>query len=377
VSEIHDDPFREAAHAVVGLANELANIIMATQSLQLRLIGLKPDKDAPVAPDAPEPKPEVAIDPRAGQAVARFAWEPALREEWLATANPVETARVWAAALPFANHDATAAEAMLRSESRLEEIHPEAMAQYHELRAQGHDPAEAMLAAAPTFDQPTTGTGTGGGADELAVRPALRTGAGNVALAHELALDNPLALDAPHSVLVHGHGARATSRLTASTSAPAATGVPSHRTSSSQTTTHDGVVEADEAAPDVIGAEAPAAGARAEAAAEAFENLAQEELGLAKGANAQPDLAATPAVDEHILGEEAGARHTARADSLHARAADASPAPLPPEAARAAEIAMRTFPTAHEAVDRIPRPRTPSPGPKPKKVLSKILKRGR
>src|SRR4051794_38276949 len=108
--DVHDEPMREAASVVVGIANELANVVMATQSLQLRLIGLKPDKDAPLTPDTPEPEPTLALDPRAGEAAARVAWQPALNEEWLAKATPVETARVWAAALPFAPHDPSAAD---------------------------------------------------------------------------------------------------------------------------------------------------------------------------------------------------------------------------------------------------------------------------
>src|SRR5690606_34490417 len=144
MTEIHDDPLREAAAAIVGLGNELANVVMATQSLQLRLIGLKPDKDAPLEDESLD-EPEVSLpELRSQQAAARFGWQPALNDEWLADATPVEAARAWAAAVPFAEQEPSAALAMARAEARLEEIHPEAMAEYRGLRSAGRDPAAAM-----------------------------------------------------------------------------------------------------------------------------------------------------------------------------------------------------------------------------------------
>jgi hypothetical protein len=371
MTEVHDDPLREASHAIVGIANELAAVVMATQSLQLRLIGLKPDKDAPLAPpDAPEPTPP---DVRTSQAAARFAWQPALNDEWLAKANPVETARAWAAALPFVDREPSAALALARTEARLNEVHPEAMAHYRDLRSEGRDPAEAMLDSAPLFDTPSASASTrqapAAASPHQGTRPSAATRFGR-----DLGLDDTAEVHLEHAP--YASSASKSSRyddVSPGVSAPAATGVPSRATASSATTTHRSIVEADDApemAADLDDLPLPT---RAATAGEAAENLSQEELGQAKAANAEPDIAATPNVDESTLGQEAGARHTAHADNLHAEAL--STAQPQSEAARAAEVAMRTFPNAHEAVDRVPRPRTPTSRPQKKRVLGRVLRR--
>jgi hypothetical protein len=374
MTEVHDDPLREASHAIVGLANELAAVVMATQSLQLRLIGLKPDKDAPLTPAGPDPD-HIEPDMNAHQAASRFAWEPALSDEWLTRAGPVETARTWAAALPFAEHDQTAALAMARAEARLQEIHPEAMAHYHRRRNEGMDAADAMLDTAPIFDTATAGP-TAGPYGPVRPGAVVPTTPSARARPREVGLDDRPDVDL-HRAPYETHASESTRYDDAEleTSAPAPTGVTSRATATPPTTTHEAIVEADDAAP-ATGTEFGESAAQPQrvAAGEATENLAREELGQARAANAQPDVAATADVDEATVGLDEGARHTAYADSLHA-AASTSP---DPQATLAAETAVRNFPNAHEAIDRIPRPRAlPPTSSKPKKTLGKVFRRGR
>jgi hypothetical protein len=83
-------------------------------------------------------------------------------------------------------------------------------------------------------------------------------------------------------------------------------------------------------------------------------------------------LTPTPTLDEPGLAPDTPSPYATYAESLHATAAT-SPEP---EATLAAEMAMRNFPNAPEAVARPPRPRaTPTSGPTVRKKLIKRLKR--
>jgi hypothetical protein len=348
--DVHDEPMKEAGAVLVGLASELANVVMATQSLQLRLIGLKPDKDAPLTPDTPDPDPTAALDPRAGQTAARFAWQPALDEEWLASASPVETARVWAAALPFADHDPTAVEALARAEARLEEIHPEAMSHYRQLRAGGSDAADAMLASAPIFDQPTVAGDLSAASAvvpaHLEPRPAPET----IDLGKDVGLDSSLGVgaDAAQSHVLE----RPEHSSTLSSESPSAR--------ASKARTPDLFSTGDEPSVGTFGeaSEAP----HLDTAPEAAPSLMPETPGASEHT--------PPGIDEGELSAEAS-EYLAYADRLH-EAIATSPEP---EATKAAELVMRNFPTANEAVDRMPTPRPKATSPSPTKKLAKRLGR--
>ena len=97
---------------------------------------------------------------RAEKDAARARWAPALDPRWLQTASFTETASAWGAAMPYADravpwYEPAAATALRKTEERLRELHPYAMARYDRLREQGLGPAEAMREAAPLFARPT------------------------------------------------------------------------------------------------------------------------------------------------------------------------------------------------------------------------------
>ena len=96
---------------------------------------------------------------RADRDAARAQWAPALDPGWLHQADLLQTARTWAAAMPYADravpwYEPTAATAMRKCEERLRGLHPHAMARYDRLRADGMGPAEAMRETAPLFTRP-------------------------------------------------------------------------------------------------------------------------------------------------------------------------------------------------------------------------------
>ena len=82
---------------------------------------------------------------------ARLAWTPARDDDWLRRADIGGLALAWAAATPWADTDADAQQAAHGVERRLHELHPDAMAAYHQARADGADPAHAMHQAGPLF----------------------------------------------------------------------------------------------------------------------------------------------------------------------------------------------------------------------------------
>ncbi len=91
--------------------------------------------------------------------MARIRWAPAHDTRWLRDAGLLDTARVWGAAVPYANRasrwfDPTAETAMHRCEGRLRTLHPHAMARYDRLRTDGLTPNEAMRQSAPLFKRP-------------------------------------------------------------------------------------------------------------------------------------------------------------------------------------------------------------------------------
>jgi hypothetical protein len=350
MTEIHDDPMKEGAAVAVGLASELAGVVMATQSLQLRLIGLKPDKDAPL--DEPDDldldMPELSSpELRTAQASARFNWQPALKDDWLADASAVEAARAWSAALPFADAEPSAALAMERSEARLAEINPEAMAGYQQLRAEGMAPADAMLQASSLFEKPSASAQLSHdplmAGSSLSSRPSARA-------ANDLLLDNPATLGPENPISLNldqpahrAHAGEAYDQVLGATPAAAKRSVLDDEGPELDADLDDAPVLAGSMAPD------------------AAQHTAQEDLAF--GADG-PQADAAPTIDGPDL--QAGA---------DADAPNLAPAAPQSEAARAAEISMRTFPEASAAAERTPRIQ-PASRPQKKKTLGKVLRRG-
>lgn len=96
---------------------------------------------------------------RAARDAARAGWAAALDPAWLHHAGLLQTARVWGAAMPYADravpwYEPAAAAAVRKCEDRLRVLHPYAMARYDRLRGDGMTPAEAMREAAPLFTRP-------------------------------------------------------------------------------------------------------------------------------------------------------------------------------------------------------------------------------
>jgi hypothetical protein len=94
---------------------------------------------------------ELRADRLAAHANARALYGPALDRDWVAGADTLDAARVWAASGAWAPVDTEAALAHRRAEERLRQMHPAAMRRYDDLRAAGHDEVEAMRSAAGLF----------------------------------------------------------------------------------------------------------------------------------------------------------------------------------------------------------------------------------
>jgi len=348
MTEIHDDPMKEGAAVAVGLASELAGVVMATQSLQLRLIGLKPDKDAPLEEpddldlDLPElSSPEL----RTAQASARFNWQPALKDDWLADASAVEAARAWSAALPFADAEPSAALAMARSEARLAEINPEAMAGYQQLRSEGMAPADAMLQASSLFEKPSASAQLSH--DPLLAGSSLssRTSARST---HDLGLDNSATLGPENPISLN-------------------LDQPAHH------------AKAGEAFDQVLGAKPSGARSRPGFEDDGPEvDLDLDEAPVLAG-SMSPDTAQSASQDDLAFGAGAPADAAPVIDGPDPQAGadvpNLSPEPPQSSAARAAEISMRTFPESSAAADRTPNIQ-PVSRPAKKKTLGKVLRRG-
>jgi hypothetical protein len=152
-AETHPDPFREAmthglqrAVQVASLAGTAAQVYVYHQKTQAR-----------AAADTDErARRALQAQIRAERDAARAGWSPALDPQWLRNADLHDTAQAWGAAMPYADrnlpwYEPTAAAAMRKSEERLRDLHPFAMARYDRLRAEGVGPAEAMRETAPLF----------------------------------------------------------------------------------------------------------------------------------------------------------------------------------------------------------------------------------
>ena len=166
----HPDPFAEAmshglqrAVQMASCAVTAAQVYVYQQRTQARMVAER-DQQARRA---------LSAQARADRDASRAGWAPALGSPGLRQAGLVETARAWGAAAPFADRSVpwykpAAAAALRASEEQLRVLHPQAMARYDQLRADGIPPAEAMREAAPLFSSATAEPDAGQRAVRLA-----------------------------------------------------------------------------------------------------------------------------------------------------------------------------------------------------------------
>lgn len=147
-TEYHADPLREATAHGVERAVRLASIAAASVQVlaQVRAHRHREQAQRVARLDRAHRDHERAV-----REATRLQWAPALDGRWLRTADLLEVARVWGAAVPYAGNDPSAAEAVKKCEARLRQLHPHGMSHYDRLRGQGLGPAEAMREAAVFF----------------------------------------------------------------------------------------------------------------------------------------------------------------------------------------------------------------------------------
>jgi hypothetical protein len=155
-TEDYPDPFRDAmSHALQRAVQVTSSAVTGAQAYAYlnrthTRANAERDKRARRALEAEQ---------RAERDAARAEWALALDPRWIRQADLLQTARVWGAAMPYADpttpwHEPAAATAMRACEERLRELHPTAMARYDRLRGEGMAPAEAMREAAFLFAGP-------------------------------------------------------------------------------------------------------------------------------------------------------------------------------------------------------------------------------
>ncbi|WP_067466066.1 hypothetical protein [Actinomadura macra] len=88
---------------------------------------------------------------RATRAHARTRWGRAHDRNWLRYASLLDVADAWAAGIPYAKDNSSAARAVDRCEEQLRHLHPHAMSHYDRFRSEGKDALDAMIQAAPFF----------------------------------------------------------------------------------------------------------------------------------------------------------------------------------------------------------------------------------
>lgn len=152
-TDSYPDPIQDAASRGLQRAMQVASC--AVTATQITIHQLKTQARA-VAERDERARRALHAEIRADKDAARVFWAPALDPRWLRHADLYQTARAWGAAVPYADrsvpwYEPTAATALRKTEDRLRELHPYAMAHYDRLRANGRTPAEAMREAAPLF----------------------------------------------------------------------------------------------------------------------------------------------------------------------------------------------------------------------------------
>ncbi len=152
-AESHPDPFQDAIGH--GLQRAIQVTSCAVTAAQVYAYQHRTQAMA-VAERDERTRRALATQMRADRDAARATWAPAVNPDWLRNADLLQTARTWAAAMPYADrsvpwYEPTAATAMRRCEDRLRDLHPYAMARYDRLREDDAAPADAMRDAAPLF----------------------------------------------------------------------------------------------------------------------------------------------------------------------------------------------------------------------------------
>jgi hypothetical protein len=152
-AETHPDPFQDAmghglqrAVQVASCAVTAAQVYAYQQRTQAMAVAERDERA----------RRALLTQMRADSEAARATWAPAVNADWLRSADLLQTARIWGAAMPYADrsvpwYEPAAATAMRRCEERLRDLHPYAMARYDRLRGDGAGPADAMRDAAPLF----------------------------------------------------------------------------------------------------------------------------------------------------------------------------------------------------------------------------------
>jgi hypothetical protein len=152
-AETHPDPFHDAMGQGLQRALHVGSSVVTGAQVYLYL---KRTQAMAAAERDERARRALGTQMRAEREAARAGWAPALDPDWLPQADLFQAAATWGAAMPYADrsvpwYEPTAATAMRKSEERLRDLHPHAMARYDRLRADGMAPAEAMRQTAPLF----------------------------------------------------------------------------------------------------------------------------------------------------------------------------------------------------------------------------------
>jgi hypothetical protein len=152
-TETHPDPFHDAMGQGLQRALHVGSSVVTGTQVYLYL---KRTQAMAAAERDERARRALGAQMRAEREAARAGWAPALDPDWLRQADLFQAAATWGAAMPYADrsvpwYEPTAATAMRRTEERLRDLHPHAMARYDRLRADGMAPAEAMRETAPLF----------------------------------------------------------------------------------------------------------------------------------------------------------------------------------------------------------------------------------
>jgi hypothetical protein len=146
----HPDPLAEA---LAGGPQKVAQIASLATAMSQVLIQQLAIREARKAISDEQALRVLAVQERQITQQIRAAWAPAHDRKWLADADLLQTARVWAAAVAHADTDPTAAVAQRKCEDRLRRLHPYAMAFYDRIRGDGTAALDAMRRAAPMFSR--------------------------------------------------------------------------------------------------------------------------------------------------------------------------------------------------------------------------------
>jgi hypothetical protein len=143
----YDAPDTEGAARAAQLAAMSVTVIEALARLQAQRAAERAETDERAAAAARAAR-------IADHAAARVTWSAALDDDWLRQASTNELGQAWAASVPWRVTDTEAADTLRRVEAQLHERHPDAMAAYHQARAHGANPHDAMRSAAAHLQRP-------------------------------------------------------------------------------------------------------------------------------------------------------------------------------------------------------------------------------